>query len=100
MFFTIHELLGIGQENAITAAKLAEALGTNVRQVQAAVRRERLEGVPICATKSCPPGLFIATGPMELERYRCSLDSELRNLRKTREAVTDMLDAMTRQVRL
>lgn len=96
----IYEYLGIGQANAVTASKLAEALGMSVRQVQAAVRRERLEGRHICATKSYPPGLFIASNPMELERYRNSLDSELRNLRKTREAVADMLDAMTGQVRL
>lgn len=90
----IHELLGIGQANAVTASKLAAALGVNVRQVQAAVRRERLEGFPICATKAFPPGLFIASEPMELERYRRSLDSELHNLQMTRDAVAGMLDAM------
>lgn len=96
----IFELLGMGHANAVTASKLAAELGTTVRQVQAAVRRERLDGIPICATKAVPPGLFIASDPTELERYWHSLDSELRNLRMTRDAVSDMLDTMTGQVRL
>lgn len=45
----INELLGIGAENATTAAELAKRLNTDRRTVMQLIRTERLEGEQICS---------------------------------------------------
>jgi len=64
--------LSEGVENARTAAELSKLLRLDRRSIGAAVRRARLEGVPICATHGDNPGYYIAQNSKELEAYIAS----------------------------
>lgn len=46
----IYMLLDSGEENAVTAADLADTLGIPVRKVTLRIRAERLSGVPIASS--------------------------------------------------
>lgn len=46
----IYKLLAFGEENAVTAAELADLLGVPTRAITRKVRAERLDGYPIATS--------------------------------------------------
>lgn len=89
-----------GRENAISEGDLAELLCVSPRVIAKMAERERRAGAPICAATSAPAGPYLAADQAELERYLKSLDRRLREVRLTREAVGDTLDAWTGQTKI
>lgn len=87
-------LLLRGESNAITAAELARITGQTPREVTRAIQRARLAGKPICASGT---GFFLASDSRELARYVRGLDRRLGEIRRTREALGDVLAAATGQ---
>lgn len=81
----ITELLKTGEQNAVTAAELADQLQTSRREVFAMVEKARDSGAPVCASGK---GIFLAESPDELsvyyERARRRVLKELRTLRHIR----------------
>lgn len=65
----IFDVLLTGAENAITARELSQLLDLPIRQVTAAVERERREGRPICSSNSEPCGYYIAADQRELAQF-------------------------------
>lgn len=96
----LSDYLRKGRENAISEGDLAALLRVSARDISKMAERERRSGAPICAATSSPPGLYLAASPEELERYTRRLDHRLREVRTTREALGDTLDAWTGQTRL
>lgn len=95
----IREILPVGQENAISCARLAEILDMDLREVTRQIERERQMGAPICATTAGDSrGYYMADGPEELALYCKSLDRRLVSVRKTRSALERTLVAMMGQV--
>ena len=61
------ELLLPGAANAVPLHRLAEITGLSTREIRLAIRRERLQGVPILADNQS--GYFLPSA--ETERARC-----------------------------
>jgi hypothetical protein len=94
----IREILPVGQENAISCARLAEILDMDLREVTRQVERERKSGAPICATTTGENrGYYLADGPGELALYCKSLDRRLLSIKKTRSAIERTLVKMIDQ---
>lgn len=87
----IAELLGVGKENARTGKELAAVLGCDIRDVTAAIERERREGQPICAATGDNPGYFIAADAEELKEYCDNIHHRAAELYKTRRALLNVL---------
>lgn len=88
----IHELLEHGAKNAKTGHELADYFGCSVRDITAAIERERREGEPICASyNSKRPGYFLAATPNELEGQIKALHKRASELYKTRRALIKTL---------
>lgn len=87
----IAELLGVGKENARTGKELAAVLGCDIRDVTAAIERERREGQPICAATGENPGYFIAADAEELKAYCDNIHRRASELYKTRGALLNVL---------
>jgi len=87
-------------ERAVTAVQLGNMLHISSREVTKLIQKYRLAGVPICAACGDQPGYYIATEPEMLGKYIKSLDGRLREVRRTREALTETLESMTGQQRL
>ena len=81
-------LLLQGEANALTAAELARLAGQTPRDVTRSIQRARLAGKPICASGA---GYFLASDAAELARCVRGLDRRLREIRRTREALGDIL---------
>ena len=78
----------------MTAAELARALGCIPREVTRQIERERIMGVPICASGQ---GYFLPATVEELERYRRSFDRRLKHITATRRALEDAFLRVTGQ---
>lgn len=84
----IKDYLSIGKENAITAKHLAAILQCDVREISAAIERERRQGQPIIA--SCDPeqpGYYLAESAEELQQYCGRLHHRAGEIYKTRRAL-------------
>lgn len=90
-------LLLQGETNALTAAELARLAGQTPRDVTRSIQRARLAGKPICASGA---GYFLASDAAELARCVRGLDRRLREIRRTREALGDILQEMTGQLHI
>ena len=55
----ISEILGVDPRDAISGRELADMFGVNIRDITKQIRRERLEGQPICATTSGGGGYYL-----------------------------------------
>ncbi len=82
----IHEILSKGEKNAITGREICNLLGLTMRDVTAAVEKERREGWPICANTGSNPGYFLAETQSEMDRYCRSLAKRAGEIHKTRKA--------------
>lgn len=87
----IAELLSVGKENARTGKELAALIGCDIREITAAVERERRQGQAICAATGENPGYYIASDAEELERYCKQLHHRASELYKTRQALLSVL---------
>ncbi len=86
----IAEYLQTGRENARTAKYLAAMLGCDVREISAAIERERRQGQPIIA--SCDfkqPGYYLAANAKELRQYCGRLHHRAGEIHKTRRALLE-----------
>lgn len=90
----IQELLEEGRENAIPGHRLADTLGISIRDVTAAIARERRAGAPICAAQGEPHGYYLASSSEELAAYCDSLKGRAIELFKTRQALVYVLRAL------
>lgn len=90
----IHEILSKGELNAKTGKEISALLGVNIRNIVAAVEKERREGWPICASSGDRPGYFLAENQGEMERYCRSLLKRAGELHKTRRACLDILPSL------
>ena len=97
---SILDYLQHGAGNAVTAEKLAEVTGLDVRTVRNLVQLERMQGVPICARNEDPFGYFIAECPNELQDYVHSLKRRLRSIYTTYISLVEVLDEMSGQERI
>ena len=93
----IQEILGQGKDNARTAKELADALKCNVRDITAAVERERRDGAAICASCGNPQGYYLAADPDELDIYCRRLKSRAIEIFKTRQALVKVLQQIQEQ---
>ena len=87
----IAELLSVGRENARTGKELAAVIGCDIREITAAVERERRQGQPICAATGENPGYYMASDAEELERYCNRLHHRAAELYRTRQALLNVL---------
>lgn len=97
---SVLDFIPSGAANAVTAERIAEQMGIEVRAVRRLVQVERLKGWPICASCEEPLGYFMATESAEVEKYVKSLKRRLRNIIATYTAMQGMLDGMTGQGRI
>lgn len=83
---TITEHLQKGAENAITAKGLCDLLRLDIRDLTAAIERERRQGSPICASCGNKPGYFLASTKQEMQDYCDSLHHRAAEIYATRQA--------------
>ena len=88
----IHEFLKTGAENATTGRELATLLNCDIRDITAAIERERRAGYPICASSGGDnPGYYLAADKEELQRYCNMMHRRAAELYKTRQALLKVL---------
>ncbi len=81
----IKELLSEGPENAINGRDICQLLGLSMRELTAAVERERRAGAPICATNGrYKPGYYLAPDRETMEDYCRRLQHRAGEMQKTR----------------
>ena len=86
----IADYLSIGRQNARTGKDLARLLHCDIRDITAAVERERRQGQPIIA--SCDPerpGYYLAETADELQHYCSRLHHRAGEIYKTRSALLE-----------
>lgn len=94
----ISDLLGEGRENAKTGRELCDFLHIRMRDLSAAIEKERREGQPICAATSEPRGFFLAATQGEMQRYCDSLRHRAGELHKTRRACLQTMQSLPAEV--
>lgn len=82
----ISEILGHGEENAITGKRICLYLQISTRDLTQAIERERRAGIPICASTGSNPGYYLAANKAEMEAYCQSLKHRGIEIFKTRQA--------------
>lgn len=90
----IKEILLEGRENAQSGRDLAARLGLTMRDLTAAIERERRAGAPICAYSGPNPGYYLAASKEEMQAYCDNLAHRAGELHKTRVACLDTLDSL------
>lgn len=93
----VADILGTGKQNAVNGATLADRLGCSLRELNAAIERERRAGVPICASQCRPMGYYLAADEYELAEYCQQVKSRAVNLFKTRQALINVLKRIETQ---
>lgn len=76
--------LGTGRENAKTAAKIANEMGTTPRMIQQYAETARRCGFPVIAHSFNPPGYFLAQTAAEVRAYAGRLHHRFGEIAKTR----------------
>lgn len=77
-------LLRVGESGALTLRDLTSATGANGRAIREAIRRMRLDGVPIVSGDN---GYWISGSPGETRRFTRSMRSRAREIMRTARAV-------------
>ena len=90
----VHELLLTGEENAIPGREICGLLGITLRELTAAVEKERRAGKPICAASGRHPGYFLPANRAEMERYCGRLLHRAGELHKTRRACLAAMNSL------
>lgn len=82
----IADILTPGKDNALTGHAICELLHITMRDLTAAIERERREGQPICASNGNNPGYYLAANKGEMQHYCDSLHRRAGEIHKTRRA--------------
>lgn len=91
----ISDYLHTGAEHPQTAKELCNLLHLDKRALQAAIERERRQGIPICASCSTEtPGYFLAGNKEEMQRYCDSLHRRASEIYATRQACLNTLEGL------
>lgn len=91
----ISERLRTGRENATPARTLCDVFKCDRRELVAQIQRERLSGIPICASNDAKrPGYFLPEDDRELAQYCRKLEGTAAELMR---AVAAIQDAETRR---
>ena len=84
----VYEVLGTGEKEARTAEDIARGLNMCSREVMRQIRRERLEGFPICASSK---GYYAPEDRSEVENTIQRLYATARNTKEIANAMNKML---------
>lgn len=87
----ILDFLPVGAENAVTAGTLAAWTGMKRRDVTKAIRRARLQGMPICSSCGYPMGYFLATDTGELRTCVRELEGRAAEITEVAQKLGDIL---------
>lgn len=90
----ICEILLKGEQNAQTGREICTLLNISMRDLTAAVERERRDGQPICASTGSNPGYYLAADREEMQRYCNSLMRRAGEIHKTRKACIKAMAAL------
>lgn len=93
----VYEFLLPGANNAQTSKQLCRILNISVRELTAAIQRERRAGKPICSTTGGSgekPGYYMAATREEMQRLCDSLHHRAGEIYKTRGALLDMIELL------
>ena len=71
-------MLGVGPDNAVTRAELAQRLGVTQREVGERVHTERVRGAVICSSPY-HKGYYLPSGPEDTREYIKTMTSRARN---------------------
>lgn len=94
----ITEYLQHGEENAQSGSDIARLLGISLRDVSAAVEKERQTGNPICAsTDALRGGYYLAGYREEMEHYCRILERRIWEINRTLEACKKMIPTLPRK---
>ena len=91
----VSDYLHKGAAHPQTARELCNLLDLDKRALQAAIERERRQGIPICA--SCTPdtqGYYLASNKAEMQRYCDSLHKRAAEIYKTRDACLNTIEKL------
>ena len=90
---SIYDLLKYGKKNRMTTLELLEITGTDERTLRGMVRRERIAGKLIAATKEHGGGYYIPDGPEEIQEFLDTMGKEARSIfymmKSAREALKE-----------
>ena len=93
--FMIYEALRTGAEYAITGRELAILYNCDLREITAAIERERRAGKAICANSGgADAGYFLAGSKKEMQNYCDRLQRRETEIYKTRMAMLAALELM------
>ena len=90
----ISDILEEGADNARSGREICEVLGITIRELTAAIERERRAGKPICASTAKPAGYFLAANQAEMQGYCNSLLHRAGEIHKTRKACIKTLESL------
>lgn len=82
----VYEILFTGEEHAQTGRELSARLGIPIRNLTAAIERERRQGKPICANTRGNYGYYIPPDREAMQAYCKALKRREAELAKTRKA--------------
>lgn len=74
-----------GKDHALKVRNLALAFNVDPRELRDQLRELNLSGEPIV---SCSEGIYIATGPQDIDRYWANLNSRVLKLLERMRAVS------------
>ncbi|MCR4745527.1 MAG: hypothetical protein K5894_09920 [Lachnospiraceae bacterium] len=89
----ISEHLLTGEENARTGREICTYLNITSRELTKAVRKERCEGKPICASTGANPGYYLAANRAEMNRFCKSLYHRAGEIFKTRRECMKLMES-------
>ncbi len=90
----IQEILSTGKYNAMTGQYIGDLLGLSLRELVAAVEKERRAGAPICASNAEPYGYYLAADKEEMTSYCRTLQKRAGEIHKTRRACLKTVDKL------
>lgn len=88
----VHEYLKIGKENAIRSKALAEICGfRSVRELQAAIEKERRAGAVILSTSQDGGGYYLPASKDEVKAFVRTLQHRAKNTMLAAESARQLL---------
>lgn len=94
MLAVVHEVLLVGQENAVTAAEICDFFGITRQKLSQIVRQERRCGWPICAISTGNYGYYLAADADEMKRFCDRLAHRAAEISATRDDCLKMIDCL------
>lgn len=92
MFF-VSDVLGVGEEKAVTGKELCKSLGIEQRAFHAMIEEERRSGKPICACYATEKaGYYLASNKQEMQTYCNTLQKRKNSIQKTLKACKNTIN--------